>query len=94
MNPTRSIWAAAMAALLLLLTAGGPAAAAEVPLMTTEELRADLGSEDVLVLDARSGRDWSSSEFKIRGARRTAPHDYAEWSQTLPRDRRLVLYCA
>ena len=94
MNIRLPIWTA-LAAVLMLVPAGGPAVAADdVPLMTIEELETALDGGDVLVLDARSGRDWSASEFKIRRALRTAPRDYAEWSKTLPRDKRLVLYCA
>lgn len=94
MNNRLPIWIPLAAALLLIAAAGPPAAAQDVPLMTIEELEAALDSGDVLVLDARAGRDWSASEFKIHGALRAAPRDYAEWSTALPRDKRLVLYCA
>ncbi len=57
-------------------------------------LKAMLGSPELVVLDVRTGRDWSSSEFKIKGAVRAAARDFATWSQTHTPDQTLVLYCA
>ena len=38
--------------------------------MTKEELRAKLGSPDVVIVDMRLGKDWKASEEKIKGAMR------------------------
>ncbi len=48
----------------------------------------------VTVLDARRGRDWSSSEFIIKGAHRTAPGKFSNWKADFSKDQKLVLYCA
>jgi hypothetical protein len=69
-------------------------AVANVDKMTKEELIKNMGEENVLILDVRTGRDWSSSEFKIKGADRTAPQDFQSWSNKYPKDKTLVLYCA
>ncbi len=68
--------------------------AADVPTMSKDELKSHLGSDDVVILDVRSGRDWSSSEFKIQSAIRAAGADIANWSKKYAKDQTLVLYCA
>jgi hypothetical protein len=71
-----------------------PALAADVALMTTDELKAMIDNEDLVVLDVRRGKDWKSSEFKIKGALRADPGEFATWGQTYAKEQRLVLYCA
>ena len=78
----------------LLLMAWQPAMAADVPTMSKDELKSKINAENLAILDVRSGRDWSSSEFKIQGAVRTAGSDLAEWSKNFKKDQTLVLYCA
>lgn len=84
-------------ALLLSLwgVAAVPAAAAEgVETWTIDQLKEQLGNDDVLILDVRAGRDWSASEFKIQGAVRANPGEFDTWAAVQPRDKTLVLYCA
>lgn len=71
-----------------------PALAADVPSMSKEELKSRLDSPDLIILDVRSGRDWSSSEFKIQGAIRAPGEDLAVWSKHYSKNDTLVLYCA
>jgi rhodanese-related sulfurtransferase len=47
----------------------------------------------VVVVDVRTGRDWKSSEFKIKGAVRYE-NDIVKWASTYDKDTTLVLYCA
>lgn len=68
--------------------------AADVPTMSKDELKNQLGSDKIVILDVRSGRDWSSSEFMIQGAIRAAGDDIATWSKNYTKDQTLVLYCA
>lgn len=70
------------------------ASAADVSIMTKEKLKASLDNENVVILDVRTGRDWSSSEFKIKGAVRAEPGKISTWTSTLGKDKKLVLYCA
>ncbi len=42
--------------------------AAEAPRMSKEELKAAMNSGEIVIMDARSEKDWKSSEFKIKGA--------------------------
>ena len=73
---------------------GKAVAGDDIPRMTIDELKAILNADDVTVLDARRGRDWKSSEFKIKGAIRTDPSQIDTWSKSLKKENRLVLYCA
>lgn len=78
----------------LLVTAWQPALGADVPTMTKEELNSQLSSANLVILDVRSGRDWSSSEFKIQGAIRAPGSELATWAKNYQKDQALVLYCA
>ena len=80
--------------LLMLFTGISMSVAADVPVVTKEELKAQMGSPDVMILDVRTGKDWKSSEFKIKGAVRADPSEFDKWATTYPKDKTLVLYCA
>ncbi len=71
-----------------------PAAYAGVGLMTKEELKPMLDHPDLVILDVRRGKDWKSSEFKIKGATYVQSNKYADWARTYPKDKKYVLYCA
>ena len=66
----------------------------EVPLMTKEELKADLGDPNVVILDVRTARDWKAGEGKIPGAVREDPELLDQWAAKYPKEKTLVLYCA
>jgi rhodanese-related sulfurtransferase len=63
-------------------------------LITTDELVKMLPNPDTYVLDVRTGSDWRSSGFKIKGAYRADPDEYARWASIYPQTATLVLYCA
>jgi len=79
---------------LMGFTASSVSASGDVGIMNKDELKAILGNDDVVVLDVRTGRDWSSSEFKIQGAQRAKANQIDTWSAGLSKDKKLVLYCA
>lgn len=76
-----------------ILSAGTAAFAAEVPRMDKDELKAMLGKENLVILDVRQGRDWSTSEYKIQDAIRVDNGDLSV-VEKYPKDSTLVLYCA
>ena len=82
------------AVIVLISAVVSSALAADVGKISKEELKKALDDENVVILDARSGRDWSSSEFKIKGAIRANPSEFKSWAATYPKDKKLVLYCA
>ena len=70
-----------------------PVFADTVPRMDKDELKAMLGSNDLVILDVRRGRDWSTSEFKIKDALRIEDGNLSE-VKDYPKDKTFVLYCA
>ncbi len=68
--------------------------AGDVPKMTKEELQKIMSDSDVVILDVRQGRDWKSSEFKIKGAIRENPNKLDAWIAKYPKDKKFILYCA
>jgi rhodanese-related sulfurtransferase len=62
--------------------------------MTKDELRAMLGSSDLVIIDVRAQRDWEKSDLKIQGAIREDPEPVDSWANKYPKDKALVFYCA
>lgn len=94
-----SIGAGVIASLLVIgfataAPAGGAFAGDRVPRMEATELLPLLDSPDVMIIDVRRGRDWDGSELMIKNAVRRAYNDVDAWMKSLPRDKKLVLYCA
>ncbi len=79
---------------LYCLGLGYLSAADGVPTMTKEELKPLLRRPDVVVIDVRVGKDWKSSELKIKGAVRGDPQKIETWGEKYFKDKTLVLYCA
>lgn len=79
---------------MVLTSTGLSQAGTDVPLITTDELKAMLDDPNLLVLDVRRGKDWKSSEFKIKGATYAKPEAYDTWAGTYPKTKKVVLYCA
>lgn len=70
-----------------------PLMGGSVPTMNKDELKALIGSEKLVILDVRTGRDWSTSEFKIQGAVRPEGGVVAA-AGNYTKDHTFVLYCA
>jgi hypothetical protein len=70
------------------------AKAADVPRMTTDELKAMLGNADLVILDVRAKKDWKDSDTKIQGAIREDPDSVKSWAGKYSKDKTFVLYCA
>ena len=73
---------------------GEKSATEQLPLMSKEDLRASLGSPDIVLLDVRQPIDWSYSDSKITGANWEDPRYFSKWQDKYPKDKTLVLYCA
>jgi len=68
--------------------------AADVKTIDKDGLKSMLNSPDLVVVDVRTGSDWSSSEFKIKGAVRVEPRDISSWADGSGKEKIYVLYCA
>ncbi len=84
----------ALAATFLILAPTSMVFGKKIPLITKEELKPIMGDADVAIIDVRKGRDWTSSEFKIKGAIHGDPKKVADWNKQFNKDTKLVLYCA
>lgn len=85
---------AALTVFLAALVFVSHAAGADAPRMTKDELKAMLGSPEVIVIDARAVTDWLLTRQKIKGAVRQNPREFDEWVGRYPKDKTIVLYCA
>ena len=95
MPKRRSLRAAWIVGMVLLVSGAAPLwAASDVPMMTKEELRAALDAPGLVILDVRRGKDWTASEFKIKGAVYAPPKEFDQWVAQYPRQTKIVLYCA
>ncbi len=66
----------------------------DAPRMTKDDLKAMLGTPDLLIIDVRYGKDWTDSGLKITGAVREDPETFDSWANKYPKDKTLVFYCA
>ncbi len=83
-----------IASLVILSLTASLATAASISVVTKETVRNWMKNGPVIILDARQGRDWKSSEFKIKGAHRADPGKFAAWKNKFSKDEKIVLYCA
>ncbi len=75
-----------------LLIAAGSAPAEEVKWITKGELRAQLESPGITIIDVRIGKDWNASDVMVKGAIKEDPKYVSRWSKNYPKDRQLVFY--
>ncbi len=64
-----------------------------VPRMTKEQLLAQLGKADLIILDVRSLHDWENSDVKIKGSFREDPSTFGSWIDKYPQSKTIALYC-
>ncbi len=91
---TIKLWALIGAIGLLLLTAWSCSHDLEAPRLDKESLKGWLSDPKVMILDVRKAEDWQASDKKIKGAVRRDPWEVQTWGATLPKDKKIVLYCA
>lgn len=68
--------------------------AGDAPRISKEELKALLGSPNLVVLDVRTDYDSKENGKKIKGALRVDPNELKSWAPGLQKDRKIVLYCS
>ena len=66
----------------------------DVPRVPKDQLKAELGSPYMVLIDVRTKNDWEKSDEKITGAIRMDPEAVDSWATTLPKDKEIILYCA
>lgn len=65
-----------------------------VPRLDKDTLKGWLSDPQVIILDVRQPQDWRGSDKKIKGAVRQDPKKAKTWAAGLPKDKKIVLYCA
>ncbi len=93
MRPGRC-WFLVLAVSLAVAAFGSCATAKEAPRIDKETLKSWLGNPGVVIIDVRTAKDWQGSDKRIKGAVREDPKDLKTWAATLPKDKKIVLYCA
>ena len=94
----KELWAAVGMMLAVFLACGSLGIAAgsskDVPRVGKDTLKGWLGDPNVVLVDVRTDRDWKASDQKIKGAIRQDPNQVKTWASSLPKDKKIVLYCA
>ena len=63
--------------------------------ISTNELQTLLKTQpDIFLIDIRRKNDYDADTQKILGAQWRNPDEIAQWSDTLPKNKELVVYCA
>jgi rhodanese-related sulfurtransferase len=88
------LWALMIAVGLVLVFPWSYASAKEAPRLDPQTLKSWLKDPQVIILDVRQPGDWQGSDKKIQGAVRQEPKEFKTWAATLPKDKKIVLYCA
>jgi hypothetical protein len=83
-----------LSALVFLLACASLNNGSEAPRISKEEVKAKLGSPNVILLDVRTSNDWDNSGEKIVGALRMNPEKVDAWSGTLAKGKEIILYCS
>lgn len=83
---------ALISAAMLLLLASCATAVDNVQRIDKDTLQSWLGNPQVEIIDVRANKDWVASAKKIKGAVREDPGQVAAWMNTLPKDKKIVLY--
>ena len=90
----RRLWNAALIIFFMVVGCTTLAKSTDTLRMTKEELKAMLGSQNLIIIDVRYGTDWTGSDLKIKGAVREDPKAIDSWANKYPKDKTLVFYCA
>jgi membrane protein DedA with SNARE-associated domain len=65
-----------------------------IPRIDAETLQQELASDNQpTVIDLRNEREYSESGLILSGARRISPHNFKTQADSLPREKKIVLYC-
>jgi hypothetical protein len=88
------LWVIVMVTSLMVAVAWACSAAPEAPRVDKETVKGWLGTPQVVIVDVRAGSDWQDSKSKIKGAVRQDPKAVQTWAASLPKDKKIVLYCA
>ena len=61
-------------------------------LVSKENLKDRIDDPNTLIIDVRTGSDWTSSSRKIKGALRFDPDKFHSWARLMPKGKTIVFY--
>jgi len=88
------LWALFLTAGLMLVFVWGCAGGENAPRLERKTLKSWLSDPQVIIIDVRSPQDWDSSKKKIKGAQRRDLKEIKTWVASLPKNKKIVFYCA
>ena len=94
MRKLRIIALAFAAGLVITLNAQAFLTTNDVPRMSVEELKQQMDTPNLIIIDVRTPLDWEASTTKIKGSVREDPTETASWIAKYPPDKTLVFYCS
>lgn len=90
----KAVLLAVLGIVAMVIACSSVQSAREAPRISKEELKAKLGSPDLVLIDVRTRKDWDMSSGKIIGSIRMDPDAFDDWAGTLAKEKEIVLYCA
>jgi rhodanese-related sulfurtransferase len=94
MKRGQRVWTIVLFQVIVSVVFAATGCMADAPRITKEEVKTLLGDPGVIILDARTGGSWADSASKIMGAIRVDPSDVDAWAGTIPRDKKIIIYCS
>jgi len=88
-----SMWTLIVLVSLALAFPYSAGAGPQVPRVDKDTLKSWLKDPQVMILDVRIPSDWQESREKIKGAIRQVPGRVEIWGPSLPKDKKIVVYC-
>ena len=88
------LWAMVLTAGLMLVFVWACAGSENAPRLERQTLKSWLADPQVIIIDVRSPQDWEGSSKKIKGAQRRDYKEIKTWAASLPKDKKIVFYCA
>jgi rhodanese-related sulfurtransferase len=88
------LWAMLVVVTLILAFSWSCSSGQEAPRVDKETLKSWLADPQVVIVDVRFGKDWQDSNTKIKSAIRHDSKEVQTWAASLPKEKKIVLYCA
>lgn len=92
--PKVALFSLSLMILVGLLASCGSSSHSQVPRADKEKVKGWLDDPAVMIIDVRASGDWEGSDKKVKGAVRQDPNKADAWAKDLPKDKKIVLYCA
>jgi hypothetical protein len=93
MRPAK-LWLLVILVSLAVTALGACSSGKNAPRVDKDTVKGWLDNPEVVILDVRAIGDWQASDRKIKGSVRQDPNTVKSWAESLPQDKKIVLYCA